>query len=92
MSGPTVLLADDHGAIRAGLRIMLEAHGIRVVGEAADGDVAVRNAAALRPHAAVMDLRLPGRDGVPVRGSTDPGRGPVTRCRDQPRCAAAAGA
>ena len=63
-SGPSVLLADDHGAIRAGLRIMLEAHGIRVVGEAADGDVAVRNAAALRPDVVLMDLRMPGRDGV----------------------------
>ncbi|MFJ2503810.1 response regulator [Microbacterium sp. NPDC087592] len=64
MSAPTVLLADDHGAIRAGLRIMLEAHGITVVGEAADGDIAVRNAAALRPDVVLMDLRMPGRDGV----------------------------
>ncbi|MGV2900465.1 response regulator transcription factor, partial [Microbacterium sp. AGC62] len=64
MSAPTVLLADDHGAIRAGLRIMLKAHGITVVGEAADGDVAVRNAAALRPDVVLMDLRMPGRDGV----------------------------
>jgi DNA-binding NarL/FixJ family response regulator len=64
VSAPTVLLADDHGAIRAGLRIMLEAHGITVVGEASDGDVAVRNAAALRPDVVLMDLRMPGRDGV----------------------------
>lgn len=64
MSAPTVLLADDHSAIRAGLRIMLEAHGITVVGEAADGDIAVRNAAALRPDVVLMDLRMPGRDGV----------------------------
>lgn len=64
MSAPTVLLADDHGAIRAGLRIMLEAHDIVVVGEAADGDVAVRNAVALRPDVVLMDLRMPGRDGV----------------------------
>lgn len=60
----TVLLADDHTAIRAGLRIMLEAHGIHVIGEAADGDVAVRNAASLRPDVVLMDLRMPGRDGV----------------------------
>ncbi|MGF3052984.1 response regulator [Microbacterium sp. YY-03] len=64
MTEPTVLLADDHGAIRSGLRIMLEAHGIVVVGEAADGDVAVRNAVALRPDVVLMDLRMPGRDGV----------------------------
>lgn len=61
---PRVLLADDHGAIREGLRIMLEAHGIDVVGEAADGAVAVRNAAALRPDVVLMDLRMPGVDGV----------------------------
>lgn len=60
----TVLVADDHAAIRAGLRIMLESHGVTVVGEAADGDVAVRNAAALRPDVVLMDLRMPGRDGV----------------------------
>lgn len=64
MTAPTVLLVDDHGAIRAGLRIMLEAHGITVVGEAADGDIAVRNAAALHPDVVLMDLRMPGRDGV----------------------------
>src|SRR5690554_1980220 len=64
MTGVTVLLVDDHGAIREGLRIMLESHGVRVVGEAADGEVAVRNAAALRPDLVLMDLRMPGRDGV----------------------------
>lgn len=64
MTAPTVLLADDHGAIRTGLRIMLEAHDIVVVGEAADGDVAVRNASALRPDVVLMDLRMPGRDGI----------------------------
>lgn len=64
MTAPTVLLADDHGAIREGLRIMLESHGIRVVGEAADGEVAVRNAAAVEPDVVLMDLRMPGRDGV----------------------------
>lgn len=64
MSGPRVLLADDHGAIREGLRILLEAHGVDVVGEAADGAVAIRNAAALRPDVVLMDLRMPGTDGV----------------------------
>lgn len=66
MSGaaPRVLLADDHGAIREALRLMLENHGLEVVGEAADGAVAVRNAAALRPDVVLMDLRMPGTDGV----------------------------
>ncbi|QYM64424.1 response regulator transcription factor [Microbacterium sp. Se5.02b] len=78
MSAPTVLLADDHSAIRAGLRIMLEAHGITVVGEAADGDVAVRNAAALRPDVVLMDLRMPDRDGVSAtREIVDRGLGDV---------------
>lgn len=64
MTSPTVLLADDHAAIRAGLRIMLESHEVTVVGEAADGDIAVRNAAAIRPDVVLMDLRMPGRDGI----------------------------
>ncbi|MDR7188288.1 DNA-binding NarL/FixJ family response regulator [Microbacterium sp. BE35] len=61
---PRVLLADDHGAIREGLRLMLDNHGLEVIGEAADGAVAVRNAAALRPDVVLMDLRMPGTDGV----------------------------
>lgn len=64
MTAPRVLLADDHGAIREGLRIMLESHGVDVIGEAADGVVAVRNARALRPDVVLMDLRMPGMDGV----------------------------
>ena len=60
-----VLLADDHAAIRAGLRIMLEQSGrVEVVGEAADGDVALRQARALRPDVVLMDVRMPGTDGI----------------------------
>ena len=61
---PRVLIADDHGMIREGLRMILESHGIEVVGEAADGGSAVRNASALRPDVVLMDLRMPGVDGV----------------------------
>lgn len=61
----TVLLADDHAAIRAGLRMMIStADDIEVVGEAAEGRAAVTNARALRPDVVVMDVRMPGVDGV----------------------------
>ncbi|ANC31667.1 Transcriptional regulatory protein DegU [Isoptericola dokdonensis DS-3] len=64
MTAPRVLLADDHAAIRAGLRMLLADAGIVVVGEAADGDAAVTNARALRPDVVLMDLRMPGTDGI----------------------------
>nr|WP_258724673.1 response regulator transcription factor [Cellulomonas sp. NS3] len=68
MTGPTpvrVLVADDHAAIRAGLRLMLETDpAITVVGEASDGAAAVTNARALRPHVVLMDIRMPGTDGI----------------------------
>lgn len=60
-----VLLADDHAAIRAGLRLLLDAaEGIEVVGEAADGDAAVRQARARGADVVLMDLRMPGTDGI----------------------------
>lgn len=65
-SGPVrVLLADDHAAVRAGLRLLLEVDsGIEVVGEAADGAVAVRQVRALGPDIVLMDARMPGTDGI----------------------------
>lgn len=60
-----VLIADDHPVVRAGLRDMLSAEpGIEPVGEAADGAEAVALAERLRPDAVLMDLRMPGTDGV----------------------------
>ncbi|MFJ1764397.1 response regulator [Amycolatopsis sp. NPDC088138] len=60
-----VLVADDHSAIRAGLTIILDnAEGIEVVGEAADGAAAIRQARALRPDVTLMDVRMPGTDGI----------------------------
>ncbi|KZM33759.1 response regulator [Oerskovia enterophila] len=60
-----VLLADDHAAIRAGLRFLLDsAPDIEVVGEAGDGAAAITNARALRPEVVLMDLRMPGVDGI----------------------------
>jgi len=75
---PRVLVVDDDPGFRAVLRELLQARGYRVVGEAGDGDAAVAAAAALRPSAAVVDIHLPGPDGLAVarllRGTADPPR------------------
>lgn len=77
-AGPRVLIVDDHGMIREGLRMILEAHGVEVVGEAADGAAAIGNAAALRPDVVLMDLRMPGTDGVAAtRAIVEAGTGEV---------------
>jgi CheY-like chemotaxis protein len=60
-----VLLVDDLSDIRLVMRLLLEADGrAEVVGEAADGGEAVRLAGELHPDAVVLDLRMPGLDGV----------------------------
>ncbi|MER5349872.1 response regulator transcription factor [Kitasatospora sp. NPDC002551] len=60
-----ILLADDEELVRAGLRAVLEAQGdLRVVGEASDGAQAVDLARRLRPHVVLMDVRMPGTDGL----------------------------
>ena len=62
-----VLLADDHPALRVGLRVLLDrAPDIAVVGEADDGDAALALIDALHPDVAVLDCQLPGRDGAGV--------------------------
>jgi DNA-binding NarL/FixJ family response regulator len=61
----TVLLADDDRLTRTGLRLIIESDpDITVVGEAADGQEAVHLARALRPDVVVMDIRMPGVDGL----------------------------
>ncbi|SEM60676.1 response regulator [Nonomuraea pusilla] len=60
-----VLVADDEALVRSGLRMILEAAGgIAVVGEARDGREAVSAAARLRPDVVLMDVRMPGADGL----------------------------
>lgn len=60
-----VLIVDDHSAIRAGLRLILEdVEDFVVIGEAADGQSAISNARALRPDVILMDVRMPRTDGV----------------------------
>jgi DNA-binding NarL/FixJ family response regulator len=60
-----VLLVDDDPLVRAGLRLMLRsAPDIDVVGEAADGAAAITAAADLAPDVVLMDIRMPGTDGV----------------------------
>jgi DNA-binding NarL/FixJ family response regulator len=60
-----VLLVDDHDLVRYGFRVILDiADGIEVVGEAGDGDEAVRQAQALLPDVICMDVQMPTKDGL----------------------------
>jgi DNA-binding NarL/FixJ family response regulator len=61
----SVLVVDDHAMVRSGLTVLIDATGdLHVVGEAADGRQAVELAAELLPDVVLMDLSMPGMDGV----------------------------
>jgi NarL family two-component system response regulator LiaR len=61
----TVLLVDDHAVVRGGVRAFLESQpDIEVVGEAGSGEEAVRHAERLAPDVVLMDLVMPGMDGI----------------------------
>jgi DNA-binding NarL/FixJ family response regulator len=59
-----VVISDDHPVVRQGLRSFLEAQGFVVVGEAGDGEAAVRLVEAARPDVLLTDLVMPGVDGI----------------------------
>jgi DNA-binding NarL/FixJ family response regulator len=59
-----VLLVDDHTMLREGLRRSLEAEGLNVIGEASDGEEAVRLCEELQPDVVLMDVSMPILDGV----------------------------
>lgn len=60
----TLVIADDHPMVRAGLRSMLAASRVTVVGEAADGQAALDVVRRLQPQVVLMDIRMPGVDGI----------------------------
>ena len=63
--GVRVLLVDDEALMRAGLRLMIDgAHGIEVIGEAADGAAALEQVRALAPDVVLMDIRMPRMTGL----------------------------
>ncbi|MFI8823984.1 response regulator [Streptomyces sp. NPDC053431] len=61
---PRVVIADDQALVRTGFRMILTADGIDVVAEAADGDEAVTAVRHTRPDVVLMDIRMPGTDGL----------------------------
>jgi DNA-binding NarL/FixJ family response regulator len=66
-----ILLADDHAVVRQGLRALLERAGFRVVGEAGDGQEAIRLAEEFHPDVAVLDVAMPILNGIDAaRGIT----------------------
>jgi DNA-binding NarL/FixJ family response regulator len=60
----TVLIADDHPMVRAGLKSMLSDSRIRIVGEAGSGREALEMALKLKPKVVLMDIRMPDMDGI----------------------------
>jgi two-component system response regulator NreC len=60
-----ILLADDHVTVRHGLKLLIDSQpDMKVVSEASDGNAAVQNAVALKPDVIVMDISMPGMNGL----------------------------
>jgi DNA-binding NarL/FixJ family response regulator len=64
MSAIRVVLVEDHALVRAGLRTALETAGIDVIAEASDGIAGLETVTRVRPDIAVIDIGLPGKDGI----------------------------
>lgn len=60
----TILIADDHHFFRTGVTTMLSAAGFEVVGSVQDGDAALTAIGEVDPNVVILDIRMPGRDGV----------------------------
>ncbi|MEM7347901.1 MAG: response regulator transcription factor, partial [Chloroflexota bacterium] len=60
----TVMIVDDHQMVREGLRSMLEVPDIRIIGEAESGQQAIEEIKTLTPDVVLMDIRMPGMDGL----------------------------
>ncbi|HZT14557.1 MAG TPA: response regulator transcription factor [Gaiellaceae bacterium] len=72
----SVLIVDDHPSFRASARALLEAEGLDVVGEAADGASALEEAARLRPQVVLLDVQLPDIGGFDVAARLSADGGP----------------
>jgi DNA-binding NarL/FixJ family response regulator len=74
-----ILIADDQPLVLAGLRTILQAEAdMEVTGEARDGDQAVRLAAELTPDVVLLDIRMPGTDGIAATRLIVAAGGPVS--------------
>jgi two-component system, response regulator PdtaR len=63
-SAPRILIAEDEAIIRLDLKEMLEEEGLDVIGEASDGEAAIRIAREQTPDLVIMDIKMPGLDGL----------------------------
>jgi DNA-binding NarL/FixJ family response regulator len=75
--GKRILIVDDHATFRTTARMLLESEGFEVVGEAEDGDSALRQTTALSPDVILLDVQLPDIDGFEVANQ-------VTNAQDAP--------
>jgi len=77
-----ILLADDHVTVRHGLKLLIDSQtDMRVISEASDGNAAIQSAIALKPDVIVMDISMPGMNGLAATRTlrqTQPGLAIVT--------------